>query len=607
MSKADLVRMRMSFCILMLMLLLVGIANGQQPMQSPVDSTVNQSIEVQTSAAQNAAATNLMMGWMAQNLAGTMGMKDPMHEFSAADIFKDRSDQWNVHLMQMYKGIPVRGGHLEINLQEGASDASHWSGNYMLNPEVDTNPTLSQDAAVKAATKMLKQMLKQKGGEMDAADKEKGAHPNKSLLVDSGDSVASAALEIHPGDGPGKRKLTYHVVVSGHTKAQGDVQLHAWVDQAGNIVEAYDNIQPVCNDALGETLYEGYQGYYFGYYGFGYFKAAPSGGGYVLNDNCTRWGTFDNYGGSSTYQAYSPSVLFGNLATSNRNSSNSDVHVSSQQTYSFEYYVLGRNGPNGSGGPGYYGSVDGLGTLVSARNHIGVNYVNAYWDGGATNFGDGDGVTSGPLASLDIVGHEWHHAVTQFTANLVYSNESGAINESLSDIMGAMAEKYWYGETSTSTCGRNTWKMGELAWTPGNGTCDALRYLYAPWLGNQPWNYQGRQIGGGDNGGVHTNSGISNYAFYMIAKGGCGYFCVGPYSGGIGADPARYIFWRAERVYMSPYDGFAELRQKTIWAAGDGYGYGGSVWQQVRNAWDAVGAPKMCTFYFFGSCLAYGD
>jgi thermolysin len=126
-------------------------------------------------------------------------------------------------------------------------------------------------------------------------------------------------------------------------------------------------------------------------------------------------------------------------------------------------------------------------------------------------------------------------------------------------------------------------------------------------LGNQPWNYAGRQIGGGDNGGVHTNSGISNYAFYIIAKGGCGYFCLTSYPNGINADAARWIFWRAERVYMGPNDGFAELRQKTIWAAGDGYGYGGPVWTQVRDAWNAVGVPKMCTFWFFGSCLSYGD
>ena len=142
------------------------------------------------------------------------------------------------------------------------------------------------------------------------------------------------------------------------------------MDQNGNIVEAYDNDQAVCVDGLGATLYQGYQGLFSGFfYGFGsYFKMFPAFGGYVLNDTCTRWGTFDNYNTvSSTYQAFSPSVIFGNLATSDRESTNADVALASRQTYTFEFYVLGRNGPDSFGGPGYYGSVDGLGPLVSAR------------------------------------------------------------------------------------------------------------------------------------------------------------------------------------------------------------------------------------------------
>ena len=567
-------------------------------------------MDLQTTQAQKDAASGAMQAWMKANLEPKLGMKDSITETRAVDLFRDtKTGQWNAQIDQVYKGIKVRGGHLDVHgyVDGNTVTNTHWAGEYLNNPEVDINPKINPQKAIEIATKMLKDQLKNKGGEVANDDPNGKDKPNKSLMVDSGNTSATANLEIHKGDGPGKRKLTYHVAVSGKAK-DGPVQLHAWVDQDGNILEAYDNTQTACYDGLGATLYQGYQGVYFGSsYGFGYFKVYPAYGGYVLNDNCLRWGTYDNYNGSTTYQAFNSGILFGNLATSNRESSNADVAASSQQTYSFEYWVLGRNGPNGSNGPGLYGSVDGLGSLVSARNHVGVNYVNAFWDGGATNFGDGDGVNSGPLTSLDVVAHEWQHAVTQFTANLVYSNESGAINESFSDIMGSMAERYWYGETSTGACGRNTWKMGELVWTPGNGNCDALRYLYAPWLAGNPWYYPSRYTGTADNGGVHSNSGISNYAFYIISKGGCGTFCIGPYGGGIGADASTWIFWRAERVYMGPYDGFAELRQKTLWAAADGYGYNSAPWQQVRNAWDAVGVPHMCTWWFFGSCLAYGD
>src|SRR5207302_7631317 len=115
--------------------------------------------------------------------------------------------------------------------------------------------------------------------------------------------------------------------------------------------------------------------------------------------------------------------------------------------------------------------------------------------GGLTHFGDGDGSLSGPLTSLDIVGHEWQHGVTAYTAGLNYINESGAVNESYSDIMGAMTERYWRGESGNylnDNCNLaghcNTWKVGEEAWTP-NTPGDALRYLDEPWRGGQPWAY----------------------------------------------------------------------------------------------------------------------
>jgi thermolysin len=112
--------------------------------------------------------------------------------------------------------------------------------------------------------------------------------------------------------------------------------------------------------------------------------------------------------------------------------------------------------------------------------------------------------------------------------------------------------------------------------------------MNTPWLGGQPWNYQSRYTGSGDNGGVHTNSGIANYAFYILAKGGCGYTCVGA----IGADAATKIFFRALRYYMIPTDGFYWARYCTLWAAGDLYGYGSYQYNQVWNAWNAVGAPQ---------------
>jgi thermolysin len=300
----------------------------------------------------------------------------------------------------------------------------------------------------------------------------------------------------------------------------------------------------------------------------------------VLNDNCLRIGTFDMYNTTgSTYQASSGSNIFGNWALSNRNSTNADTHYATVQTYSFMYWILGRNFVDGAGGPRVYASVDGAGNLISARNHYGVKYNNAFWDGQKINLGDGDGTYSfRSLTTLDIVAHEWTHGLTQYTAGLNYVNESGALNEAFSDIFGAMTERYWKGESG------NTWKIGEGAKLPA-GT--ALRYMNDPSLGGQPEDYPSRYMGTGDNGGVHTNSGIANFAFYLLSKGGCG--SGGCVSGtGIGADAATKIFYRALRYYMIPTDGFYWARICTLWAARDLYGAYSYNWWRTYEAWNAV-------------------
>lgn len=130
-------------------------------------------------------------------------------------------------------------------------------------------------------------------------------------------------------------------------------------------------------------------------------------------------------------------------------------------------------------------------------------------------YGDGDGTTFIPLsAGLDVIGHELTHAVTEHTANLVYKNESGALNESLSDIMGVMVEK-------------KSWDLGADIYTPGKPG-DALRSLKDPASipnplkpgEGYPDHYNKRYTGTADNGGVHINSSINNKAAYLVSEGG---------------------------------------------------------------------------------------
>ena len=159
-------------------------------------------------------------------------------------------------------------------------------------------------------------------------------------------------------------------------------------------------------------------------------------------------------------------------------------------------------------------SFDDKGAKLISTVHVGESWNNATWNGIQMMYGDGDGTTFIPLsAGLDVIGHELTHAVTEHTANLVYKDEPGALNESLSDIMGVMVEK-------------KSWDLGADIYTPGKPG-DALRSLKDPASipnplkpgEGYPDHYSKRYIGTKDNGGVHINSSINNKAAYLVSEG----------------------------------------------------------------------------------------
>jgi Zn-dependent metalloprotease len=573
--------------------------------------------EPNPSEAEKAAAFNTLMTVMVADLGPALGMQDPSQEWTARKISLDNAGAWHFKLDQVFQGIRVVDGHLSIamsstpsvtpgdsirldeavKLEEGGTSTSGrtvFHGDYLSDPKVDTNPVISKGEAMRIVRQMLGDMV----GHHPQGKAAKGA-PQK-LRVDS-EEADSADLEIDPGDGPGRRRLTYHVVMS-DTSTDNPVQLHVWVgaqtDVAGQILRAYNNIQTI--NGTGDTFYQGIASYF-------QIAFAPQFGLYVLNDNSLRIGAFDSYSScSATYQGSSSTPTFGNFTLGNRNSTNADTLYATVQTMSYYYYNHARNYVDNNNGPKVYQSVDGLGALLSARNHVCSNYNNAYWDGQKINLGDGDGVNFRSFATLDIIGHEWTHGVTQFEAGLIYSGESGALNESFSDILGAMAERYWKGTRLTNVgcpagvpdCGP-TWKIGEEAYTPFTSG-DALRYMYRPTLdgySKDDYNLRICTSCSSDNGGVHGNSGIQNNAFYLLANGGCHRAngcmpCNGCFGGPAGIDAAKTIFYLALRDYLIPNDGFYWARYGTQYEAGVLHGFASSQYNATRNAWDLVKAPK---------------
>ena len=182
---------------------------------------------------------------------------------------------------------------------------------------------------------------------------------------------------------------------------------------------------------------------------------------------------------------------------------------------------------------------------------------------------------------LDVVGHEITQGVTQQTAGLVYQGESGALNESFSDILGSYAEYYAF----------NT--IDEALWTIGD-KISLKRSLSNPKSHNQPDTYQGSKwasTSGGDNGGVHTNSGVMNHWFYLTSQGGSGTndqndsYTID----GIGIEKAGKVAYRALVNYLSSNSNYISARNAVINAAKDLYGANSCEEKAVTDAMYAVG------------------
>lgn len=215
--------------------------------------------------------------------------------------------------------------------------------------------------------------------------------------------------------------------------------------------------------------------------------------------------------------------------------------------------------------------------------------VMVYGVGLPSNFTAGGQQFNNFAGALDIVAHELTHGVTRFTSNLIYRNESGALNEAFSDIMGTGAEFMF--ETPGSGLRQADYLCGEdiargTAAFPLNG----IRSLQNPGQYGDPDHYSVRFTGTGDNGGVHINSGIANHAFYLAIEGGT--HRLGGRVTGVGAanrEQIERVFYRGFTAFLGPSSNFQAARAATIQAAKELYASNPAVEAAITQAWNAVG------------------
>ncbi len=244
----------------------------------------------------------------------------------------------------------------------------------------------------------------------------------------------------------------------------------------------------------------------------------------------------------------------------------------SGDTYDFFRQVFGRN------------SVDDHGQALKSTVHYDDGYDNAFWNGRQMVYGDGDGQFFERFtACLDVIGHELTHGVTQNSARLVYHDQPGALNESISDVFGSLV-KQW---TLNQTAAQADWLIGAGLFTPAvHGV--ALRSMKAPGtayddpiLGKdpQPADMAHYRKTTTDGGGVHINSGIPNRAFYLAAN----------HIGGYAWQKAGLIWYRALTGALGPASTFQAAADATASIAGALFGEVSFERKAVAEAWTAVG------------------
>lgn len=473
--------------------------------------------------------------------------------FTTVDTLVDRDGTTHVRQDRTYRGLRVVGGDRVVHSKAGRALG--------VSETFTGSLALSTTAAVMAG---------------DA--RERAVAPRAATRGISGQKVRQAPELVVDATGVAPR-LAWEVVSHGVQSDGTPSRLATYVDaQTGVVIRSVQQIHTA--EGSGQSLYSGPV----------QLQLTLSNGTYSMKDP-TRGGTWTGDAKNGTDLALlcpllgigcaaatvfsGPDALFGNGSTSSRESAGVDAQYGTNVTWDYFKNIHGRNGIFG----------DGRGS--HNRVHYGSNYVNAFWDGSKMTYGDGDGVSYGPLVSLDVAGHEMSHGVTQNSANLTYSGESGGLNESTSDIFGSLVEFH-----AANTNDPGDYYIGEEFDLAQH---DGFRRMDDPDSDGKSVNCWYSGVGNLD---VHYSSGVGNHFFYLLAEGS-GAKTIGglPHASttcnnstvtGIGRDAAGKIWYRALTVYMTSSTNYAGARVASVKAATDLYGAGSTEAARVAAAWSAV-------------------
>lgn len=474
--------------------------------------------------------------------------------------FTDKYSNSHSRYNQYYKGFQIEGA--QVILHSKNQNVFSLNGRFFPYLEMDTKFELSQqDAYAKALSlypnsvymweiPMQEKLLKMQTGNPNATYK-----PNPELLIFSvGDSCRNKDFRM-------AYKIDLYVYAPVHTR-----QL-IYIDAiTGEILEQTEQICSVDKVGMAETKYSGLREITCDSFGTDSF---------ILHDHTRGKGilTMDArvISVDDSIRHFIDADNYWNNVNSFQDEVATDVHYGASATFDFYKTVFNRN------------SYDDSGAMIFSQVHYLNKYNNANWNGTSANYGDGDGTKYRPLTSLDICAHELTHAVTGHTARLRYRNESGALNESFSDLFAKAVEHKF------DSAGMD-WYIGRKIVI--NSTT-GLRSMSNPHESKFPKYYYGQYYyqGNQDNGGVHYNSSIQNFWFYLLCNGGSGLREDGkPYTvQAIGIDKAIEVAYSNLTSYLSNFSEYIDACYLSLDACTMIYGPGSFEYKQIQNAWYAVG------------------
>jgi len=492
----------------------------------------------------------------------------PAQEFTATSATTDELGITHVRLQQVAKGIPVYGSEIVLHIKDGKV--------YMMNGRYQPTPQLTSFQAVLGQQQALDLAL----ADVAKYTKVKSLSEAELALLDG--PQTHVQLVVYPQQR--KPLLAWAITLRPNLTSRWTYIVDA---HTGDILQHFDNVCKVHGThAASDHVH----------------AVPPPDGPATANAN-------DLFGISRTINTYQKGSLFYLIDasrsmfnapasifpdepvgviwtinaqnTSPENNNFGAAHItSSNNTWTnpiavsahynagraFEYFkqTFNRNSINGQGG--------NIISLINVADASGQPMDNAFWNGAAMFYGNGNIAFSSPLAkSLDVAGHEMSHGVIQNTANLEYYAESGAINESFADVFGAMID-------------RDDWLIGENVVNSNVYTSGALRNMSDPHNGGnslnddgwQPAHFTEKYTGTADNAGVHINSGITNRAYYLFAEQ-------------VSKNTAEQVYYRALSNYLTRSSQFIDLRIAVIQAATDLHGANSAVVNAAISAFTTVG------------------